>query len=162
MLRCLTSRSWRGCDMFSMMFNSLCSILLSTTSSSVSRGVPRTQPAFLITYFSIFVRGSDAAAPADSSTEYCTRHNRLVEDLQRLTAHIKWSKLPQEVESPLSLPADTLCVAFSVQSVVEVDSKVSLSLHHLHLLSKNGNVIYPSPGPPKNNNHLFGLDHNKS
>ena len=69
----------------------------------------------------------------------CTGHHRLVKDMQHLAAHIKGPKLPQEVESALSLPVDSLSIALPVQSVV----KVYVALHHLYLFSHDGNGVQP-------------------
>lgn len=53
----------------------------------------------------------------------------MVKDVQHLTVHIKGLSLPQEVESPLSLPVDNLSVAFPVQSVIKVNAKPLPPLH---------------------------------
>ncbi|XP_042268459.1 E3 ubiquitin-protein ligase TRIM33-like isoform X1 [Thunnus maccoyii] len=96
----------------------------------------------------VSVPGSDAAAPADSSEEYCTCHNGLVEDLQHLTEHIEGPKLPQDVESALSLPVDSLCVAFPVQSVVDVDSKNGFSHNEADMLDIEEETPQSNPAEP--------------
>ena len=68
-------------------------------------------------------------------------------------------RLTQEVESALSLPVDSLSVTFPVQSVVKVNTQVSVALHHLHLFSQDGNGVQLSPGPPEIYNHLLRLGH---
>ncbi|MEQ2281691.1 hypothetical protein AMECASPLE_033024 [Ameca splendens] len=55
--------------------------------------------------------GSDAASPADDGRRDQTFHNRLVEDLQHLAANTEGPKLPQEVQSALSLLVDGFTVA---------------------------------------------------
>ena len=106
------------------------------------------------------VTGSDAAAPTDDCKENCTCNNRLVKDMQHLATHIEGPTLPQEVESALSLPVDSLSVTFPVQSVVKVNTQVSIVLHHLHLFSQDGNGVHLCPGPPKQiYNHLLHLGH---
>ena len=79
--------------------------------------------------------------------------------MQHLAAHIEGPKLPQEVESALSLPVDSLSVTFPVQSVVKVNTQVSVALHHLHLFSQDGNGVQLSPDLPKVHNHLLRLGH---
>ena len=87
------------------MLSSLCNTLLSTTSSKSSREVSSTEPAFLISLFNFLlasVTGSDAAAPTDGCKGNGTCHHRLTKDMQLvadvyLAAHIKGTKLPQEV-----------------------------------------------------------------
>lgn len=56
-LKCvnLISRSWRGCEVLSMLLSSFCSILLSTTTSRGARAVSITESAFLMTLLSLLV-----------------------------------------------------------------------------------------------------------
>lgn len=56
--------------------------------------------------------------------------NRVIEDLQLLTANIEESWLPQKVQSALTLLMDGFTVMSSVQSVVQV-----IFLNHLHFFS---------------------------
>lgn len=59
--------------------------------------------------------------------------------MQHIAAHIERPQLPEEVESALSLPVDSLSVTFPIQSVVKVNAQVFVALHHLHLFSLDGN-----------------------
>lgn len=77
--------------------------------------------------------GLVCSAPAHGSKENCTC-NRLIKDQQHLVAHR--TEFPQEVQSTLSFPVNSLGVTFPVQSVVKVNSKVFTCIH-LHLLSQN-------------------------
>lgn len=76
---------------------------------------------------------------AVTDSRSCTGHNRLAKVLQHLVAHIKESEPPQEAVSALSLPVDSLCAVFPVQTVVKVDSKAYAALQRL--LTKNGDGI---------------------
>ena len=58
--------------------------------------------------------------------------------MQHLGADTEGPKLPQEAKFVLSLLVDNLGVAFHVQSVVQVDTQVSVVLHHLHLFAQDG------------------------
>lgn len=98
---------------------SLCSILLSTATSDGSRVIPRTQPAFLISLFRFFWSPALTPLPPEHcGKERCTC-KRLIKDLQHVAAHITGPGFPQEVESALSFPVNSLCVTFAVQSVCQ-------------------------------------------
>ena len=61
---------------------------------------------------------SYAAPPADRSKEECTSHNRPVEDLQHLAAHVEGSQLPQKIESAHPLLVHSVSVDPPVQPIV--------------------------------------------
>lgn len=107
------------------MLSGLFSIILSLTDSMGS-----TAAASLLYQLLQFLKVafSAAAAPTDGCKESCTGNNRLVEEMQRSAAHTEGSRLPEEVQSALSLPVVSLSVTSPAQSVVQV----SVVLHHLH------------------------------
>lgn len=79
--------------------------------SSGSTVVPRTEPAFLIRLLSLFA--SDAAAPPGD---------------ERNLVNLEGSKLPQEVQSALTLLVGGFTFQSPVQSVVQVDAEVFILL----------------------------------
>ena len=52
---------------------------------------------------------------------------------------------------------DSLTVAFPVESVVEVNTQVSVVLHDLRLIFQDGNSVWVSTGPPKIHNQLLSF-----
>ncbi|MEQ2221619.1 hypothetical protein ILYODFUR_017651 [Ilyodon furcidens] len=60
--------------------------------------------------------------PQQMMAEEITLSNRLIEDRQRLAANTEGPKLPQEVQSALSLLLDGFTVASPLQSVVQVNT----------------------------------------
>ncbi|MEQ2300545.1 hypothetical protein AMECASPLE_026803 [Ameca splendens] len=105
-----------------------------------SRGVPKTEPIFFLSLLR-FLSPSDAASPADEGRRDHTLDNRLIEDMQHLSANTEGPKLLQEVQSALSLLVDGFTVATPLQSVVQVNTEVFILLHHLHFFSHDGNSI---------------------
>ncbi|MED6245820.1 hypothetical protein ATANTOWER_008647 [Ataeniobius toweri] len=80
---------------------------------------PQNRASFLYQVVELFyVPGSDAATPVDDGRRDHTLHNRLMEDMQHLVGNTEGPKLPQEVQSALSLLVDGFTVASPLQSVV--------------------------------------------
>ena len=74
-------------------------------------------------------------------------------------AHTEGLKVPQVVQSSLSHLVDMLSVAVPVQFVIQVNSQVSVVLHHLHVFSQDRNSIWLTPDPPEIHSHfLFTLN----
>ncbi|MEQ2252035.1 hypothetical protein ILYODFUR_017480 [Ilyodon furcidens] len=107
-------------------------VIMNSYCTMISRGVHRREPVFF---------GSDAATPVDDGRRYHTLHNRLIEDMQHLAANTERPQLPQEVQNVLSLLVDGFTVAPPLQSVVQVNTKVFILLHHLHFSSHYGNSL---------------------
>lgn len=72
-----------------------------------------------------------------------------MDNIQRLAADAEGSELPQEVEPAVVLLKNSFCVSFPVESVLQVNTQVSVILHHLYLFSLNGNGAQLIPAPPK-------------
>lgn len=100
LLCCLTSRSWRVCELFSITCSTLRRILLST-------GFREIQPTFQICLFGLLVSLALPQQIAAKNSSLGITHSLFQHTyLQHLMSHIKRPKLPQEVESPLSFPVD--------------------------------------------------------
>ncbi|MEQ2235633.1 hypothetical protein ILYODFUR_004286 [Ilyodon furcidens] len=67
----------------------------------ISRGVPRTEPAFFISLLSFFKSLALMLLPHLRRDH--TLHNRLIDDMQHLAANTEGPTFPQEVQSALIL-----------------------------------------------------------
>lgn len=103
-----------------MMDCTLVQVHLSTSLSTGSNLLPSIEPAFLMSFFFFFVLGCHAASPANSAVEKNTRHHRLVEHQQHLTANIEGSQSAEEEEPALSLFIQLISVGGPIELVVKV------------------------------------------
>ncbi|MEQ2253580.1 hypothetical protein ILYODFUR_033630 [Ilyodon furcidens] len=86
---------------------------------------PKNRASLLYWLVELFqVPGSDAATPADDSRRYSTIHNKPVKDMKNLVANTEGPKLPQEVQSALSILVYSFTVASPVQSIVQVNTEI--------------------------------------
>ncbi len=71
--------------------------------------------------------------PADSSIQQGTLHHWFVKHVQHVTAHIERAQPAEEVEPTLPLLVDGSSVEGPVQLVIQVDTQVLVTRHHLNL-----------------------------
>lgn len=110
-LCCLNISSWSGCNSLSWMNNSLFRALLSKTTSKLSIGHPRTEPAFFISLFSFIVSLSLKLSPqkmAKKKTALAITPSDEDEDFQHLAANMKGPELPQTIKFAYPIPVHRL------------------------------------------------------
>ena len=110
-------------------------ILLYIIRSISSTAVPSTEPAFFISLFSFCESLALMLLPQQMLQKHIVLSNRLMED--------KWLKIPQEVQSVLSLLVDSLSVALPVP--LESSTTSSLVVLLLCLVYIQNKVIVPAP-----------------
>lgn len=93
----------------------------------------------------------DAAVPTDDCRENRSFHTRLVVFTTSCSNYLK-TKLPEAVWSPMSFLVDGLCVAFTVQPVVWVNTNL---IQHLHVHGDSYWFVFPSCS--KSYSHLLCL-----
>lgn len=111
MLCCLTNKSWRDCDILSIIDTSLFNVLLSMNTLKLSREHPRTLLNQLVAKHHCFSY-SNAASPSYHHQEDSTCKNRL-----HLAANIKGCKFSQKMEYIQHLPVHSLPVSLPLQVV---------------------------------------------
>ena len=118
-----------------MTASSLVNIFCSTTSSKVADQEMTTEPAFLISLFSLSVPFALMPVPQHSTVKkMMVLITRLINQ-EHLVVYIEGPEPPEEAEQVWAFLVQNLCVSGPLQLIVQVDSKVPVGLDNLHICS---------------------------